>query len=253
MKAEAAVIRQDASKMPQLPDQSVQLVLTGPPYFDTETELLLRQPRDEQRNIGEVEQRLFAYAGSLSPVYAEIARILEPSGHLILQTKDIRYGDWLIALVNEHEKLAAQHGFRVLTRVFWDPEERPRRSNKRFADKPRENAFRARELETFSILRRKAIRPGHPLPDLVGASWLEEAVWRVAGETHKPRHPHASPPEILRRLLLLFSQPGDLVVDPFCGGGGLLTIARNLGREAIGFEIDPVRVQKARQRIEGAT
>lgn len=253
MAADAAVIWQDASTISQLADGSTQLVLTGPPYFDPATEKLLREPRQKQTRTPEVEAKLFAYARSLSPVFREMARILEPKGHLILHTKDIRYGDWLIGLVHEHESIAAEQGFRVLTRVYWDPEDRPRRSNKGFANNPRTNAFRARELETFSILRRKNVRPGSALSDLAGSFWLEDAVWRVPGETHEPRHPHAAPPEILRRLVLLFSNPGDLVVDPFCGGGGLLAIARDLERKAVGFEIDPARAQMARQRIDDAS
>lgn len=252
MGADAAVIRQDSSSMPQLPDGSAQLVITGPPYFDDETEVLLRQPRDRQRKADDVEQRLFAYAQSLAPVFAEIARVLASTGHLILHTKDIRYGDWLISLAHEHEALAAAHGFRVMTRIYWDPADRPRRSNKGFAANPRGNAFRARELETYSILRRRTLRPGAEIPDLAGAPWLEDAVWRVPGETLTPRHPHAFPPEIIRRLVQLYSQPGDLIVDPFCGGGGLLAIARDLGRDAIGFEIASGRVQMARRRIEGS-
>ena len=253
MAAEAVVIWQDASTMSQLADGSTQLVMTGPPYFDEATEKLLREPRQKQTRTPEVEARLFAYTRSLSPVFKEMARILEPKGHLILHTKDIRYGDWLLALVHEHESIAAELGFRVLTRVYWDPEDRPRRSNKGFVKNPRTNAFRARELETFSILRRKNVPPGSTLSDLAGSSWLEEAAWRVPGETHEPRHPHAAPPEILRRLMMLFSKPGDLIVDPFCGGGGLLTIARDLGRKAVGFEIDSGRVQMARQRLDVAS
>jgi len=237
--------------MVQISDGSAKLILTGPPYFDLEIERLLREPFEKQKNIDDIEQKLFVFARTLRPVFAECARILDRNGYLILQTKDIRYGTWLVPLSYEHEKLAFEHGFRVVTRLYWDPDNRPRRSNKNFRSNPREYSFRAREIETFSILCRKPRRPGETIPELTGASWLDEAVWRVSGETRIPRHPHASPPEVLRRLILLFSRPGDLVVDPFCGGGGLLEIARQLGREAVGFEIVSERVQMARRRIEG--
>ena len=252
MKAEAAVLRQDSSSMLQISDRSAKLVITGPPYFDTDTEKLLREPVEKQRKIDEVESRIFAYACSLAPVFGEIARILDPDGYLVIQTKDIRYGNWLVPLVHKHETLAFEHGFRVVTRIYWDPDDRPRRSRRNFISNPRQNSFRAREMETFSILCRKAVRPGEALTDLTDVSWLEESVWRVSGEKQVPRHPHASPPEILRRLIRLYSKPGDLVVDPFCGGGGALEIARELGRDAIGFEIMEQRAQMARHRIEGA-
>jgi site-specific DNA-methyltransferase (adenine-specific) len=55
---------------------------------------------------------------------------------------------------------------------------------------------------------------------------------------------------VFRRLVALYSRPGDLVVDPFCGGGGVLAVARELGREAVGYDIDPRAVALSRRRAE---
>ena len=85
--------------------------------------------------------------------------------------------------------------------------------------------------------------------ELAGQDFLGEPVWRTAGERQRPRHRHAGPPEVFRRLVALYSRPGDLVVDPFCGGGGLLAIARDMGRDAIGYDTDPRAVAIARTRI----
>jgi site-specific DNA-methyltransferase (adenine-specific) len=91
---------------------------------------------------------------------------------------------------------------------------------------------------------------GPVVAEVEGQDFLAEPVWRTPGEAHRPRHRHAGPPEVFRRLLALYSRPGDLVVDPFCGGGGVLAIARDMGREAIGYDIDPRAVAIAKERID---
>lgn len=52
-------------------------------------------------------------------------------------------------------------------------------------------------------------------------------------------HPYEKPLSLLERLIAIYTAPGDIVFDPFFGGGSTLKAARNLGRPSIGCEIDP--------------
>ena len=56
-----------------------------------------------------------------------------------------------------------------------------------------------------------------------------------------PGYVGATPAYVIWNLLERYTRPGDLVVDPFCGGGTTLDVARELGREARGFDVRPVR------------
>jgi len=56
-----------------------------------------------------------------------------------------------------------------------------------------------------------------------------------------PRFAGRTPAYVIWNLLERYTRPGDLVVDPFCGGGTTLDVARSLGREALGFDIAPAR------------
>ena len=47
--------------------------------------------------------------------------------------------------------------------------------------------------------------------------------------------------QLIRRLVLASSNEGDLVVDPFCGGGTTLDVARDMGRRALGYDVAPRR------------
>ena len=66
------------------------------------------------------------------------------------------------------------------------------------------------------------------------------------------QHPTAKPPELVEHFLRLHTLPGDLVLDPFAGGGTVGVACARMGRRFLGFEIDPVWVEYANRRI-GAT
>lgn len=62
---------------------------------------------------------------------------------------------------------------------------------------------------------------------------------RVCGIQHEIyRYPARFSPEFARQAILSFTAPGDLVLDPFCGGGTSMTEALGLGRRAAGFDIN---------------
>jgi adenine-specific DNA-methyltransferase len=56
-----------------------------------------------------------------------------------------------------------------------------------------------------------------------------------------PRFEGRTPSYVIWNLLQRYTRAGDLVVDPFCGGGTTLDVARSLGREARGFDVAPAR------------
>ncbi|MDD4891857.1 MAG: site-specific DNA-methyltransferase, partial [Phycisphaerae bacterium] len=74
---------------------------------------------------------------------------------------------------------------------------------------------------------------------------------RVCG-TFKERvqwHPCQMPEEVLERIVLASSNPGDLVFDPFSGSGTTLSVANRLGRHWLGTDISPDYVRNANERI----
>ena len=70
------------------------------------------------------------------------------------------------------------------------------------------------------------------------------------GMGEKTQHPTQKPEELLRRLVLASSNPGDLVLDPFSGSGTTLVVAEQLGRRWLGCEKEPQYSEWAIERIE---
>jgi len=79
---------------------------------------------------------------------------------------------------------------------------------------------------------------------------LANNVWHIAPvpPNHLP-HPCPFPEEIPYRLILLYSYRGDLVLDPFVGIGTTLKVARALGRDYVGYEVQEKYVEVARKRL----
>lgn len=66
-------------------------------------------------------------------------------------------------------------------------------------------------------------------------NWFQ---WEKDGKDIPKIHPAQKPVAVLKRLIEIFTDPGDVVIDPCCGSGSTLRAAMELGRSAYGFEID---------------
>jgi site-specific DNA-methyltransferase (adenine-specific) len=66
-------------------------------------------------------------------------------------------------------------------------------------------------------------------------NWFQ---WEKDGKGIPKIHPAQKPVAVLKRLIEIFTDPGDVVIDPCCGSGSTLRAAMELGRSAYGFEID---------------
>jgi site-specific DNA-methyltransferase (adenine-specific) len=81
---------------------------------------------------------------------------------------------------------------------------------------------------------------------------VEKSIISVQGEHYKMEHPTQKPLRLIERLLNLTSDEGDLVFDPFLGSGTTAVAAKKLGRNYIGSEILEEYCKIAERRIESA-
>ena len=73
--------------------------------------------------------------------------------------------------------------------------------------------------------------------------------WERDGKNIPKIHPTQKPVAVLKRLIEIFTDPGEVVIDPCCGSGATLRAARELGREAYGFEIDRNFYRRAKEEM----
>ena len=68
-----------------------------------------------------------------------------------------------------------------------------------------------------------------------------------------PYHPCQLPEKLLERIILLTTDPGDIILDPMCGTGTTLVVAKKLNRHFIGIDIDPIYVEISRKRLSAVS
>lgn len=88
----------------------------------------------------------------------------------------------------------------------------------------------------------------HPLGPLVSDVWTD--IHRIRHKKRRDEHPCQLPVHLLERLLLMSTDEGDIVLDPFIGTGTTAIAAKKLGRRFIGIDIDPKYVAIAKSKLE---
>lgn len=88
----------------------------------------------------------------------------------------------------------------------------------------------------------------HPFGPLVSDVWTD--LHRIRHNKRRNAHPCQLPIPLLERLLLMTTDEGDTVLDPFAGTGTSLVAAKHLGRQYIGIELDEAYVKIANRNLE---
>jgi site-specific DNA-methyltransferase (cytosine-N4-specific) len=240
------------SEKMDLPDASVQLIVTSPPYPMIEMwdalfeEWTGRKPADPlfYRDCHKVLDR----------VWRECARVLAEGGIAAVNVGDAvrTVGDQPFRLyanhVDVHEGLA-RAGLLPLVPILWKkPTNKPNAFLGSGFLPP--NAYVTLDCEYVLLFRKGAPRAFPPKDPLRYASEISKAerdawftqVWQLKGARQLSddveRRTGAFPLEVPERLVRMFSVLGDVVLDPFAGTGTTLRAATRWGRRAVGFEVE---------------
>jgi modification methylase len=249
----------DARKM-KLAPESVQLVLTSPPYWT------LKEYRDSHAQLGHVED-YEEFLKALDEVWQQCFEALVPGGRLICVVGDVCLSRKenggrhtvvpLHAAIQEH---CRKIGFDNLAPIIWHKISNAAyevEGGPGFLGKPYEpNAVIKNDIE-FILMERKP--GGYRAPDLstkilslISAEnhrkWFQQIWTGLTGASTKD-HPAPYPAELAERLVRMFSFVGDRVVDPFLGTGTTTIAAAKWGRHSVGVEVDAHYFKLAEERI----
>lgn len=255
----ALVFNLDSSNMADIPDESVNLIITSPPYWT-----LKDYEVDGQIGLG--SSCYDHYIENLNKVWKECVRVLAPDGKIcinimpfLLTGKAARFerretrlvlGD--IERFMDSTKCMYQFGLYI-----WDKRKIARFSS--FGSYPYPtNIFSTYPYEWITVFAKagkrkpvsKEIKDKSKLTTEEWQKWAINSIWEMQpAKAKSENHPAPFPLELPRRLIKLYSFYGDTVLDPFAGTGTTLQAALELGRKAIGFELNPEYIPLIKKKI----
>lgn len=253
----------DAASLAFLPDESVHLVCTSPPYAN------LVAYEDVDGQLGHVAD-YDAFLDALDRVWRECARVLVPGGRIAIVVGDVLRSrksagrHHLLPLPADIQVRARALGLDCLTAIRWQKIANVRLEasrSARYLGKPNQpGGIIKSDAEAILLLRKPG---GYRAPTATQREAshipageygrLFRGLWDdVPGQVRRGGHPAPFPEEIPRRLVRMFSFSGDVVLDPFSGTGTTALVAAQLGRAAIGIDVVPRYVEAAAARLTAA-
>jgi site-specific DNA-methyltransferase (adenine-specific) len=246
----------DASQMKELPDNSVALVVTSPPYFAGKQYELEVEREGIPASYGE-------YLEMLLGVFRECHRVLEPGGRIAVNVANLGRKPYRSLSADVIRLLESDLKMLLRGEVIW-------RKQQGTAGSCAWGSFRSpanpvlRDITERVIIagkgrfdraittkaRRASDRPH--LSTLNNDEFMDATldVWEIEPESaRRVGHPAPFPLDLPKRLVHLYTYVDDLVLDPFMGSGTTLAAAATLGRRYVGYDLDPAYVEIARQRV----
>jgi DNA modification methylase len=256
MDVEALIVIGDSRNMAEVADESVDLIVTSPPYWHIKDYGVKGQ-------IG-YGQTLHEYLMDLSRVWREAWRVLRPGRRLCINIGDqfaraVIYGQYKV--IPLHAEIIAQCeviGFDYMGAIIWQKKTTMRTTGGAvvmgsFPYPP--NGIVELDFE-FILLFKKPGRSEPVPPEIREASRMTREEWKAFFSGHwsfggerQTLHEAMFPDELPRRLIRMFSFVGETVLDPFLGSGTTVKVALDLGRKAIGYEIQPAFEPIIRQKL----
>lgn len=119
-----------------------------------------------------------------------------------------------------------------------------------YARDPKRFVFNSHDIRVESERQRSGDKRANPLGRVPGDVW---SIPRLPGNAkERTGHPCQLPEAVLERVIRAASNPGDLVIDPFCGSGTTAAVAKRLGRRCLTCELSEAYAARAVERIGGA-
>lgn len=249
------------SRRMKVPDESVHLVLTSPPYWT------LKEYNETPGQLGHVVA-YEEFLSELDRVWQHCFDALVPGGRLICVVGDVclsrRKNEGRHTVVPLHASIQ-EHcrtlGFDNLAPIIWhkiaNAAFEATGNGGAFLGKPYEpNAVIKNDIE-FILMERKPggyRSPGLPerilsvISDGNHKEWFQQ-IWSGVTGASTRNHPAPYPEELATRLIRMFSFVGDTVLDPFLGTGTTMVAAMKYGRNCIGYEVDPAYAAYAKRRV----
>jgi len=252
------IIIGDSRWMKELPDRSVHLVVTSPPYWQL-------KDYGNERQIG-FNDSYEEYINNLNLVWSECHRVLHDGCRLCVNIGDqfarsVYYGRYkVIPIRTEIIKFCEAAGFDYMGAIIWQKVTTCNTTGGATImgsfPFPR-NGILKLDYEFILIFRKYGVPP-KVTEDVKEQSKLSVEEWNQYFTGHwnfpgekQDRHLAMFPEELPKRLIRMFSFVGDTVLDPFLGSGTTSLAAKKWNRNSVGYEVNASYVSTIVDKVGG--
>lgn len=245
MKTSHKIIIGDSRQMKEIPDESIHLIITSPPYWQ-----LKDYGNGKQIGFNDTYEE---YINNLNLVWNECHRVLHKGCRLCINIGDqfarsVYYGRYkVIPIRTEIIKFCESAGFDYMGAIIWQKVTTCHTTGGAIVmgsfPYPRSGILKL-DYEFILIFKKYGNPPKvsseiKEQSKLTHKEWNEYFTghWNFPGEK-QDKHLAMFPVELPKRLIKMFSFIGDTVIDPFLGSGTTSLAANNLNRNSIGYEIN---------------
>lgn len=240
-----------------VPNKSVHLVITSPPYWQL-------KHYETENQIGYHED-YETYINNLNLVWKECYRVLDNGCRLCVNIGDqfaraVYYGRYkVIPIRTEIIKFCESIGFDYMGAIIWQKQTTTNTTGgaslMESFPTPR-NGILSIDYEFILISKKSGTSKSKVSKEIKDQSKMTTEEWkeyfaghRNFGGARQDGHIAMFPEELPRRLIKMFAFKGETVLDPFMGSGTTSLAARNLGRNSIGYEINPEFIEIAKNKL----
>ncbi len=247
----------DGSKMAELPDSSVALVVTSPPYFvGKDYELAVTESSD-------VPSTYLDFLDMLRDVFAECRRVLEPGGRIAVNVANLGRKPYRSLSADVISILQDDLGLLLRGEVIWEKASSSsgscawgsfaKASNPVLRDLTERIVIASKGRFNRALGAPKRRKLGLPHRSTITNDEFVDVtrdLWRIDPESAtRVGHPAPFPIDLPRRLIDLYTYEGDIVLDPFVGSGTTVVAALRTGRIGVGYDNEPDYLELAEQRL----